>query len=365
MEKLQKNNNLRHASRKLSKMFFITVRHTKIDKNHVFLSLEEYCLKLLVSEEDHFLQGDIHHHIYMRTDEKFRLNDIRQLIYTVYDIIPLDDRSQNEDGLEVNDVYVATCRNEMNALKYVTKSDSSPIYKGINVNMFSFYHQSINWAKSTDKYKATDPHVLSHPQYYNLLKEVVDDTHSAKLEVNKPKLLSYTINLSRLVKWQIEVVDWWNEWINEPYQHKRKQLYLHGPSNVGKTTFIRNLLKNCMAFNEPVEDIDDLLEDYIFCPTPNEPKYAYEDYQPDVHQICLIDEFDIKEYRPCDLKKFLAGESLKCNRKNLKAVKVKHCKPVIMISNLSPPSESDNVNYTGIITRLRIVHANEQYIPNP
>ena len=73
MEKLQKNNNFRQASRKLSKMFFITVRHTKIDKNHVFLSLEEYCLKLLVSEEDHFLQGDIHHHIYMRTDEKFRL----------------------------------------------------------------------------------------------------------------------------------------------------------------------------------------------------------------------------------------------------------------------------------------------------
>ncbi|TAK57429.1 hypothetical protein EPO17_01955 [Patescibacteria group bacterium] len=42
--------------------------------------------------------------------------------------------------------------------------------------------------------------------------------------------------------WRDSVVVWWNNFVRDGYSAKMPQLYLYGPSNVGKTTFINELL---------------------------------------------------------------------------------------------------------------------------
>ena len=59
----------------------------------------------------------------------------------------------------------------------------------------------------------------------------------------KPVDKSLYYDASKKVQnWRYYVVVWWNSWVNGGWSHKKKQLYLHGPSNTGKTTFINHVL---------------------------------------------------------------------------------------------------------------------------
>ena len=64
--------NHRGFSVKISELFAVTVPHTIVSKQQAFDNLELICRKLVVAEEKHY-NGDLHHHLYLRTNEKMNL----------------------------------------------------------------------------------------------------------------------------------------------------------------------------------------------------------------------------------------------------------------------------------------------------
>lgn len=55
------------------------------------------------------------------------------------------------------------------------------------------------------------------------------------------QLRAYEI-LKRFGDWRDRAVDWYNDWVMNGHLRKKKQLYVYGPSNSGKTTFFDLLL---------------------------------------------------------------------------------------------------------------------------
>jgi len=232
------------------------------------------------------------------------------------------------------------------------------------LDALSFYYLAIQWARNTSQFEYSDPFVLNHPQYFRLL-EYVHKSVRGKMFARQSQDLRPYYFVSCCdpdQNWHISILQWWNDWVFNGWTHKKPQLYLYGPSNTGKTTFVHKLLAQCM--NSPQINCSDeyMYEQHIFQPLPNEPKYAFQDYDAELHKIIKIDEFDIREYKISDMKKLLAGESLRVNSKNQSGRVITHQKPVIMISNFEPPNDLISSQYRGFLERLFVVYADKLII---
>lgn len=355
-------------SNRKARVFAVTVPYTHISKAHVFEALNEFCSQLVITEELHYnLQH--HHHLFLRTFESYRRLEIRLMIAAAYNIRVNDDDLNNNDYDNIDDedgggddskIYVATVRNVQNYLGYITKEDESPMFKGRGVEKsFSFYYRSLAYANSVSEFDVTHPFVLNHPQYYKLLNDVVIKNQEKKeklRQLNQLKPVYYCF--TEEFNWQDKIISWWNDWAISGYKHKKQQLFVHGASNTGKTTFIMNLLK--IAINEE-KDSDEAYERQIFRPTPNEPKYAYQSFDSNRFNVFFIDEFDASEYKISDMKKALAGESFPTNCKNAYSKTIKIQMPAVLISNSEPPNEYQSEIYRGFRERLLIIEANQRF----
>ncbi|CAF1071936.1 unnamed protein product [Brachionus calyciflorus] len=354
------NTNLRPDSKRRSRLFASTIVYVQNKtKTEVFDLLSPYCSMLLVAQETHF--NDIpHHHIYLRTIEPYLIIEMRNLIHFAYDRDIFERPDLNNQEYVINGILIQTVRNEKNYLKYITKYDTNPLTLGINGNILSFHYNSITWAQNTEKFEYTDPHVLNHPQYYKLLEKV-----HARVQVQKQELLIgplrpflNILDEEKMNSWQGIVIRWWNDWIINGFIHKKKQLFLWGKSNTGKTTFVLNLIRACLSqINEEDEIVDDIIELQIMRPTPRDKKFAWQDFNSSLHKIVLMDEFDISDYDVTDLKKALAGETLVANRKGESSIKFKMQMPIIMISNCEPPKNDRMTQMQGFNERLLVVKA--------
>ena len=475
------NSNLNSFSQRPSRLFAITITYVHVTKLHVYYSLEELCFRLLVAEEKHFNLQDVHHHIYMRTKEKYTINEVYEIINRVYDKnhttcgdIMSNERDKYDDddnnlGEPIDGVLVQTVRNERTYLKYITKSDIEPMIKSIDHNLLSFSYTTRLWAQNTSKFDYADAYVLNNPQYYKLLEKVHSSVQNSKKIVRQLRLMPYykPLDQHQCNTWQEEVINWWNDWIVNGFRHKKPQLFLWGGSNTGKTTFVRQLIRLSTGFksldnnnnnnnnytivsndrlgnvligvqstnqisllidemaeqfqqsddssqssssflsssplirrnlespliynpsisltqmsttglsstgsveiehlnenpnendegDEDENEDEDFFENQIFCPTPNEKRFAWQDFDAQLHNLVVIDEFEISEYNVTDLKKVLAGESLVVNRKGECSRKIKLKMPMIIISNLPPPASDVSTQMQGVIQRLKVVRA--------
>ena len=77
--------NHRGFSTKISELFAFTVPHTIVSKQQAFDNLEMICRKLVVAEEKHY-NGDLHHHLYLRTNEKMNLCNLKHIVCLAYNI---------------------------------------------------------------------------------------------------------------------------------------------------------------------------------------------------------------------------------------------------------------------------------------
>lgn len=366
------NTNLRPNSKRKSRLFAATIAYVDNNKlkQDIFNQIEPYCSMLLVSEEPHFNRMP-HHHIFLRTIEQYYLVDIRNLVHFAYERDIIEAIDLNDHEYVNNGILIQTIRNQDNYLKYITKFDTNPIFAGINENRLSFYYNSIKWAQNTSKFDYTDPHVLNHPQYYKLLEKVHTRIQAQKKQTKIVPLRPFLdeIDEEKQRSWQGIVIQWWNDWIINGYEHKKKQLYLWGKSNAGKTTFILNLIKACMKpletednrRNEIQEDVDYDLDEYceqqIMRPTPKDKRFAWQDFDTNLHRIVIIDEFDFGDYDVTDLKKALAGETLVANRKSETAIKIRLRMPIIFISNCEPPKNDGLTQIQGFNERILVVKA--------
>lgn len=325
------------------------------EETDVFDALNQFCNEIVISEEKH-KNGDTHHHLYLRTINDFTRFEIKKIISHLYNLNPVLEINEDTGDIAayINDcIYVATVRNVNNYLKYITKEDPDPKYKGFEIEKkFSFYFRAVNWAKEVDEFDITDPFVLSHPNYYKLLKEVKSKTIQKQSKKNLKRLKPVSMNVDK--NWKKQVVEWWNDWVNNGWEHKKSQLYLWGPPGVGKTHFINDLLRK--SISDPGDE-EDAYENQIFFPTPCDRNFGWQQFDPNKHNLMMIDEFDIKEYNLSALKKILAGETLVANCKGNEPINIRLRMPSILISNFKPPDNTTSVEYTGFYERIIEVFA--------
>ena len=97
----------------------------------------------------------------------------------------------------------------------------------------------MNWAKRTKEFDFHDQFVASHPNHNIFLQKL---HASVRKDINKLVLLKPYKILKKFGNWRDLVVDWYNDWAKNGYFHKKKQLFLYGESNTGKSTFIKYLM---------------------------------------------------------------------------------------------------------------------------
>lgn len=110
--------------------------------------------------------------------------------------------------------------------------------------------------------------------------------------------------------------DWLSENLNKKREHRQKQLYIYGPTKMGKTTLLMQLTE--------------LFKTYI---VPDEANW-WSNYN-NSYQLAIFDEFcGIKPVSQMNL--FLEGSKVPLNQKGVSSVIKKNNIPVIICSNKSP-----------------------------
>ena len=127
-----------------------------------------------------------------------------------------------------------------------------------------------------------------HPGFYLLNKHKVDSLYTMlRVAAAKPSLKSWPANLSYrgTSSSTRQVVEWCNSNINCLRPFKQKQLYLYGPPNSRKTTFLHILMQYCTSVSIPTE------EDWFDLYTVPEPQLCYMNEFKGQRKIQWLNEF--------------------------------------------------------------------------
>lgn len=282
-------------------LFFVTVsletyyEECRADFLSLFDDLVSYCIALeesLVSNKVNW-----HIHAFLEFRESIFVVDLCEYIRSVF----LDCR-----------VDCQPCRSKRNCLKYISKEDVN-LLTNIKVSSLNFNYQVYCWARSTDTFKFTDPFVVQHRFCYRYLKNYYDDFKFHEGFRFKGLYKSYNC----FHNWTLDVCIWWNKYYNT-FNIKRPCLYLYGASNVGKTTFIENLIgiKNLK---------------YVFYPGVG--KFFMQGFRADYHKVILFEEFDIKFHCVSMLKRLCEGRMYSYPVKCEPDKNIVFKGPIIFVSN--------------------------------
>ncbi len=150
-------------------------------------------------------------------------------------------------------------------------------------------------------------------------------------------ILIYSSNISEVN----EVGQWLNGNIMKEREFKKKQLWVHGPPGVGKTSMIRYLKKFLSVYDFPMDE------------------EFYDGYS-DEHDLVVLDEF-VGQKQIAFLNKFLEGDEMALRIKGAQIVKQKNM-PVIILSNFSPKDCYRKVTeerLAPLLARLQVVEWND------
>lgn len=318
------DNQIIKTRKRPSKDFFITIPKCDLYKEYIYYSLDDFTDQLAVSRETH-CDGTYHLHIYARFNGPLFLDEVQNILNVFL---------KPEDGCINYGYDLQVCKSRRNVLKYITKEDAEPMYKGIDINDFSFYLRALKWIDSKETFEFDDPFVAAHPQYYRYLEEMFTS--------RKSKTIVTALDIfgglqDQKTEWARLVQQWWNDWLISGWHHKKKQLYLHGPSNTGKSQLVQALMGDGI---------------HVYQPSPNS-NFAWEDFNKDLHRCVLMNEFDPKCFNMSEWKQIVEGSTTKVNVKGKKGKYIKVQCPIVMISNMNVP------DIIGFRERCEIIFANE------
>lgn len=313
--------------RKPGKLFFVTVsldvddvsckEYWRSDFLCCFDNLVSYCIALESSSEAS--KVNYHLHAFLEFDEPIFVDDLSEYIRSCYNNCRVD---------------CQPCKSRRSCLKYISKEDTQ-LLTNIKVSSLHFNYRVYCWARSTSTFKYTDPFVVEHRFCYRFLKQYFDDFLFH--EGNKFKCLYRAEHCFH--NWTLECVIWWNKYFNS-FVVKRPCLYLYGPSNVGKSTFIEMLIgKNNLK--------------YVFYPGVG--KFFMQGFRSDFHKVILFEEFDIKYHCVNMLKRLCEGRDYAYPVKCEPDKNIRFCGPIIFISNYREIADE------ALSNRLLFVSAEVQY----
>lgn len=309
--------------RKPGRLFFITislVSEVEGAREHLlslFDDLVSYCVALERSSSKS--KAVVHLHAFLEFNDNLLVEDLREYLVLIYD---------------TERVNIQPCRSKRSCVKYISKEDVG-LLTNIKVSDLNFNYQLYCWASSVDKFDFTDPFVVQHRFCYRFVKQYFDDFKFHEGNVFK--------GFNRVEgcwhNWSMDVCIWWNKYYNF-FKIKRPCLYLYGPGNVGKSTFIENLIgRNNLK--------------YVFYPGVG--KFFMQGFREGYHRLILFEEFDMKFFSVALLKRLLEGRPyaypVKCEPDKI----ITFTGPIIFVSNY------DEIVDEALRSRLYFVSAGERY----
>lgn len=118
-------------------------------------------------------------------------------------------------------------------------SDPESVYFNLKAETFNLIYRAADWARRTPVWSDFALFVIQNFNNKGIIKAV--HTATRKMMIKKPEYKRYATE-NPFNDWRDSVIRWWNDFVDKGYSTKMPQLYLFGPSNVGKTTFIFDLL---------------------------------------------------------------------------------------------------------------------------
>jgi len=122
--------------------------------------------------------------------------------------------------------------------------------------------------------------------------------------------------------WPGCVVEWWNSWVSEGWRHKKKQLFLYGPTGTHKTTIVNHLIHDQNLVYRPSQDT-----------------WPFSGLQSQ-HQVILWDEYLHLPGNESELKLVLEGNPCTIRRKGETSLTLACRIPFIFVSNYPPPDNA-------------------------
>lgn len=323
----ENSNKCKRVRKKPSTKFFITIDlpdyYESVRKDFLawYSEVITFCIAVEVSRVSS--RVSYHLHAYLEFLTPCLLSDLREYIKTCLQI--------NEWPTRFD---VQSCRSTRNVLKYISKEDRN-IFYNCKLSMLSFNYRSYMWALSVDKFSFSDPFVQEHRFCYRFLQKMFDDV--------KSKLVKPT-GLRKCVKaycnWSLDVCIWWNNFL-KTVGFRKKQLFIYGPTSVGKSSYIETLIGK-----------GNLCVTYF----PGVGKFFMQGYKPGFHKVVVFEEFDSKYHCHSMLKRLLEGRPYAYPVKGEMDMIIQHSGPIIFVSNYYPDDFDDALK-----SRLLFVSATEAF----
>lgn len=283
-------------------LFFITVElltiYEELRCNFVnsFVDVVTYCCSIERSVSSKRVSN--HLHCFLELKEKLLLVKVREKVVDFFG-----------EGVHID---VQACRSRRSALKYISKEDRN-VYYNCKQSELHFNKRVFDWASNVTYFSHTDPFVVEHRFCYNYLQKYFNDLKFEKFG----KFMGFKKVECTYVGWAMECAIWWNKRIVSTL-FKEKQLYLYGPSNVGKSSFVESLIGRHNM-------------DYVFYPGVG--KFFMQSFREEFHRVILFEEFQYEFHCKSMLKRLLEGRMsaypVKCGVDKL----IKFNGPIIFVSN--------------------------------
>lgn len=308
---IQNNKSCKHA--KPGSLFLVTVSW----EGDLFLCIRERFLEtvqvgfglnfisyLVAVEKSDEVRSSVNHHIhaFLEFEKPIFVTDLSDYLRMFYDMR----------------IDCQPCRSKRNAVKYCSKEDRD-LLTNIKTSELHMNFRLHMWASQTNSFKFTDPFVVEHRHQYNFLKKYFED-HK---KLNAKTFGGYRQYVGpQFNGWHEAVCSWWNEWMRILSYNKRvikrRQLYLSGPTNVGKTTVWETLVgKSNMKF--------------VFYPGVG--NFFMQGFDPAYHKYIVFEEFDLSFYPVSMLKRLLEGKTFAYPVKCQPDLVMKFVGPIIFVSN--------------------------------
>lgn len=139
-------------------------------------------------------------------------------------------------------IDVQPCRSKKSCLQYVHKSDVEA-YTNVKSSLLHFNFRCYGWTRKSGKFDCTDPFVVEDRFNYTFFERYLLDFNKNNLKYFK-SLRKYEGECYD--GWMLECVEWYDNVIQAldcKYKvHKRQQLFIVGPINVGKSSLVEKLI---------------------------------------------------------------------------------------------------------------------------
>lgn len=294
--------------RKSFQLFFVTVKDTSLSKEHVFLSLEDFCMKLVVGEE--WKDGASTHLIFIKTPEKHRPQEIQAIVEKIYEL----DEYKNDQRLHI---HLGSSRHQRDALKFISRRDTTLFSKGVSSRELSFFYRSVEWARNTPIIESSDVFVAQHPRYCHKLRDI-HATVRQNIDVPRMKLYRrYEVAPGELLlDWQREVVHYWNNLVDNGWQENQKHLLLCGPI-ADMECFIYRLLSK--SISKSTDEKPDSYLERIFTPMSSQHRRAgsaFLNFNPNLHSVLVASSFIEEDFDLNELEKFICGGPIQISHRD-------------------------------------------------